>query len=62
MLTKNKPIILLIVFFSFLQHTSAIWNILDFGALPHVDTVTAQFANQKAILQAVEKANSTTIG
>jgi len=62
MFTINKLQILIIAFLSFLQHTYAIWNILDFGALPHVDTLSAQFANQKAILQAVQKANSTTIG
>lgn len=50
---KHKLSIIIFAFFTFLQQAFAIWNILDFGAVPFTDTVAAQFANQKAILKAV---------
>lgn len=39
-----------------------IYDILQFGALSHQDHLSAQFANQKAFLEAVAKANSTDTG
>jgi hypothetical protein len=48
-----------IVFLQLASYVNSIYNILDFGALPHTDHLSAHFANQKAFLEAVNKANST---
>lgn len=58
---KHLIYILVSVLF-FIQESFEIYNIVDFGALPHEDHLAAQFANQRAILAAIAKANSTTTG
>ena len=54
-----KPIrfIGLLCFFACLAE--AIFDIKQFGAIPSQDHLSAQWANQKAIMLAIEQANST---
>ena len=38
---------------------SGTFDILSFGAIPNSDIVSVQFANQKAIIDAIKAANSS---
>ena len=37
----------------------SVYDILNYGAIPHSDTVTDQFINQRAILKAIADANKS---
>jgi len=39
--------------------TNCLYDILSFGAVPNSDTLRDQFANQKAILEAIKQANAS---
>lgn len=41
--------------------STSLFNILDFGAIPHSDTVPDQQANARAILKAIIAANSSLL-
>lgn len=55
---KTK-IYIVVAFLQLINYVNSIYNILDFGALSHTDHLSAHFANQRAFLEAVKKANST---
>jgi len=55
----KAKIYFLLILFQVVDYAAAVYNILDFGALQGEDHVSAQFANQRAFLAAVAKANST---
>ena len=50
-------VIILVVLFASVQ---SIFDIMDFGAIPHSDTIDSQFVNAKAIYEAIKAANSST--
>ena len=52
----NLIVISLLVCLSF-----SAFDITDYGAVPHSDTVSAQFRNQKAILEAFRAANASAV-
>lgn len=53
-----RQIILLSVLICF---TTSVYDITNFGAVPNSDTITDQFKNQKAILDAIAAANKSTV-
>jgi hypothetical protein len=55
MISINKLIIITLL----LTLSFSIYDILQFGAIPNSDTVTDQFKNQRAILNAIAAANSS---
>jgi len=55
MISTNK----LIIITSLLVLCFSIYDILQFGAVPNSDTVSDQFRNQRAILNAIAAANSS---
>ena len=59
-ISSNMIIILLLL--QLFTYVMPIYDILQFRALSHQDHLSAQFANQKAFLEAVAKANSTIDG
>ena len=52
----NKPILLIA---TFLILTTSIFDITHFGAVPNSDTISDQFKNAKAILDAIKAANAS---
>lgn len=54
--------IIILLLLQLFTYVMPIYDILQFGALSHQDHLSAQFANQKAFLEAVAKANSTIDG
>ena len=52
----NKQLLLLA---TLLVLSCSLYDIMHFGAVPNSDTITDQFKNQKAILDAIKAANAS---
>jgi hypothetical protein len=55
-MTMNKSILLVATLLIF---TTSIFDITHYGAVPNSDTITDQFKNAKAILDAIKAANAS---